>query len=287
MVIRGAEPVIVDTGCSLVRDAWLASRVLGRRPRRRALDLHLPRRPRPHRQPRRGARALPAGDLGRQLGDDRPPRSATSSCPLAPDALARPGRRLRRRRPHACTSCARRCSTRRRPAASSTPPPACCGRSTRSGRWSRATCSRPTTPIPTSTRGTFDAMNTWNTPWLEWVDPTRFAAHIDADRVAPARRGRQRARPDPARRPHRHRRSPAPPPWPRQPALPTPGQAMLDAAAVRLHRRPPRRGLSDDPNRRRTWEPSRRRDRHGRRGASARAGLGRPRRRHPRRRVEP
>ncbi len=26
--------------------------------------------------------------------------------------------------------------------------------------------------------GTFDAMNMWNTPWLEWVDTTRFAAHI-------------------------------------------------------------------------------------------------------------
>jgi len=26
--------------------------------------------------------------------------------------------------------------------------------------------------------GSFDAMNTWNTPWLEWVDEARFAAHV-------------------------------------------------------------------------------------------------------------
>jgi flavorubredoxin len=26
--------------------------------------------------------------------------------------------------------------------------------------------------------GSFAAMNTWNTPWLEWVDPVRFEAHV-------------------------------------------------------------------------------------------------------------
>ena len=26
--------------------------------------------------------------------------------------------------------------------------------------------------------GTFDAMNLWNTPWLEWVDVDRFTAHV-------------------------------------------------------------------------------------------------------------
>ena len=24
----------------------------------------------------------------------------------------------------------------------------------------------------------FAALNSWNTPWLEWVDPARFAAHV-------------------------------------------------------------------------------------------------------------
>ncbi len=26
--------------------------------------------------------------------------------------------------------------------------------------------------------GSFAALNSWNTPWLEWVDPDRFAAHV-------------------------------------------------------------------------------------------------------------
>ena len=26
--------------------------------------------------------------------------------------------------------------------------------------------------------GGFAALNSWNTPWLEWVDPARFAAHV-------------------------------------------------------------------------------------------------------------
>ena len=43
--------------------------------------------------------------------------------------------------------------------------------------------------------GTFDAMNTWNTPWLEWVDPARFAAHVDTTASLAARGGGQRPRP--------------------------------------------------------------------------------------------
>jgi flavorubredoxin len=31
----------------------------------------------------------------------------------------------------------------------------------------------------------FDVMNAWNTPWLEWVDPTRFAAHVAASSSLP------------------------------------------------------------------------------------------------------
>ena len=73
---------------------------LRRRPRRRPLGVHLPRRPRPHRQPRRHPRPLPAGDPRRQLGDDRPPHGRRGAA-AAPHALARPGRGLRRRRPHA------------------------------------------------------------------------------------------------------------------------------------------------------------------------------------------
>jgi flavorubredoxin len=35
--------------------------------------------------------------------------------------------------------------------------------------------------------GTFAAMNTWNTPWLEWVDTARFAAHVHETADLPLR----------------------------------------------------------------------------------------------------
>ncbi len=76
--------------------------------------------------------------------------------------------------------------------------------------------------------GTFDAMNTWNTPWLEWVDTTRFAAHVDetaslplevvASAHGPILRGDRIA--------DAFARTTA---LAAQPALPTPGQDMLDA----------------------------------------------------------
>ena len=33
--------------------------------------------------------------------------------------------------------------------------------------------------------GTFDALNTWNTPWIEWVDVDRFAAHVQETAALP------------------------------------------------------------------------------------------------------
>jgi flavorubredoxin len=33
--------------------------------------------------------------------------------------------------------------------------------------------------------GSFAALNTWNTPWLEWVDTTRFAAHVQTTASLP------------------------------------------------------------------------------------------------------
>jgi flavorubredoxin len=75
--------------------------------------------------------------------------------------------------------------------------------------------------------GTFDAMNTWNTPWLEWVDTARFTAHVDetaslplhavAAAHGPILRG--------ARIAEAFARTIA---LAAQPLLPTPGQAMLD-----------------------------------------------------------
>ncbi len=56
----------------------------------------------------------------------------------------------------------------------------------------------------------FELLNLLNTPWMEWVDATRFADHVAHDRVAPADRGRQRARAAAPRRPHRRRVPPHP-----------------------------------------------------------------------------
>ena len=53
LVIRGREPMLVDTGSALVRDAWLEQAFSVVDPDGRAVDLPVPRRPRPHRQPRR------------------------------------------------------------------------------------------------------------------------------------------------------------------------------------------------------------------------------------------
>jgi flavorubredoxin len=81
--------------------------------------------------------------------------------------------------------------------------------------------------------GTFDAMNTWNTPWLEWVDTARFAAHVDetaslpldvvASAHGPILRGERIA--------DAFARTVA---LAAQPAMPTPGQAMLDALLANL-----------------------------------------------------
>jgi hypothetical protein len=74
---------------------------------------------------------------------------------------------------------------------------------------------------------TFDAMNTWNTPWLEWVDVARFAAHVDTsasldlDVVASAHGPVLRG----ARIADAFARTRA---LAAQPFLPTPGQSMLD-----------------------------------------------------------
>lgn len=74
---------------------------------------------------------------------------------------------------------------------------------------------------------TFDALNTWNTPWLEWVDPTRFAAHVATTAALPMQavasahgpilRGRRIS--------EAFTRTTA---LAAQPAMPTPGQPALD-----------------------------------------------------------
>jgi flavorubredoxin len=81
--------------------------------------------------------------------------------------------------------------------------------------------------------GTFDAMNIWNTPWLEWVDVERFNAHIQATATLPIEavasahgpilRGDRIA--------DAFARTAG---LAAQPALPTPGQDMLDQLLASL-----------------------------------------------------
>lgn len=74
---------------------------------------------------------------------------------------------------------------------------------------------------------TFDALNAWNTPWLEWLDPARFAEHVRrsaelpvtavASAHGPVLRGERIAA--------AFERTAG---LAAQPVPPTPGQAMLD-----------------------------------------------------------
>ncbi len=75
--------------------------------------------------------------------------------------------------------------------------------------------------------GTFDAMNTWNTPWLEWLDPVRFAAHVDATASLPLTAVASAHGPilRGGRIADAFLRTTA---LAARPVLPTPGQAMLD-----------------------------------------------------------
>ncbi|HEU5085331.1 MAG TPA: MBL fold metallo-hydrolase [Acidimicrobiales bacterium] len=80
---------------------------------------------------------------------------------------------------------------------------------------------------------TFDAMNAWNTPWLEWVDTARFGEHVRrtaslpvtavASAHGPVLRG--------LRILDAFERTAA---LAARPALPTPGQAMLDEVLATL-----------------------------------------------------
>lgn len=81
--------------------------------------------------------------------------------------------------------------------------------------------------------GTFDAMNLWNTPWLEWVDTDRFRSHLRrtaalpitavASAHGPVLRGQRIA--------DAFERTAA---LAAAPALATPGQAMLDELLASL-----------------------------------------------------
>ena len=79
MVIRAAEPVVVDTGMAENRDQYLATSS-ARRARGHPVGLHQPRRRRPHRQPQRADGGRAERDGHRELvhvgADGRHPRGA-------------------------------------------------------------------------------------------------------------------------------------------------------------------------------------------------------------------
>ena len=166
--------------------------VLGGRPRRRALDLPLPRRPRPHRQPRGRARPVPERHAARELRDRRAPRGSTSSS--RSNACGGSSRATRSTSATArCASSARRCSTRPRRAACTTP-------ATRvlwgadafgafdAGRGATTPTDVPGRPLRTELRGA----QQWNTPWLEWIDRRSVRrARAGDGRARPRRRGRR------------------------------------------------------------------------------------------------
>jgi hypothetical protein len=67
MVIRGAEPIVVDTGCPIHRDGYLDDLSTQFRAAGRAVGVHQPQRHRPCRQPAPGDRCLPAGHVDHHL----------------------------------------------------------------------------------------------------------------------------------------------------------------------------------------------------------------------------
>ena len=141
LVIRGEEPVIVDTGTPANRDAVARRGVHARGARGRPLGVPVARRRRPHRQPRPGDGGVPERDPRVHVGDGRAPHELLQ-LPARPLPLGQRRRGVRRRRPSARRRAGRRCGTRPPRAASGTPAPACTGRSTASRLPSSACRSR-------------------------------------------------------------------------------------------------------------------------------------------------
>ena len=176
LVIRGREPVIVDTGCTFVRDAWLEQAfsvvdpadvrwifvshddhdhignlevVLDRCPNatllvnfaivgRLALDIELP--------------------LERMRWVDPATRSTS--------ATAR------------CASSGRRRSTRPRPRGVYDTTTRLLWGADAFGALTQGEVYDATDVPADLYEPSFAALNTWNTPWLEWTDRDRFSAHV-------------------------------------------------------------------------------------------------------------
>jgi len=225
LVIRGAEPVIVDTGCSLVRDEWLATTFSVVDP----ADVRwvfLSHDDHDH-----------IGNLETVL-DLCPQATLVASWSITARLigdLELPLHRMRWLDPGDAFDAGDRTLQLVRPPLFDSPATRGLFDPSTGVLWAVDTFGAMVQGAvleaddadPDLYAGTFDAMNTWNTPWLEWLDTARFAAHVQStatlplDAVAsahgPILRGDRIA--------DAFARTTA---LAAQPALPTPGQAMLD-----------------------------------------------------------
>jgi flavorubredoxin len=176
LVIRGAEPVIVDTGCSLVRDEWLATTFSVVDPAdvrwifishddhdhvgnlETVLDL-CPQ-----------ATLVASWSItARLIGDLELPLPRMRWLDQG-DALDIGDRTLQLVRPPLFDSPATR--------GLFDPSTGVLWAVDTFGAMVQGAVVEADDADPDLYAGTFHAMNTWNTPWLEWVDTARFSAHV-------------------------------------------------------------------------------------------------------------
>ena len=257
LLIRGEEPIVVDTGAPVHREHWLEM-VFGLVDPEDirwvflshedgdhigALDTVLEAAPQATLvmnffSTERRALETPVPSSGRSGGS----RASTST----PATVA-------------CASCCRRSSTAPPPAASTTRRPACCGRSTRFAALTTGAVHHVEDLPRDLYDETFMLFNSLVSPWHQWLDPVRYDAPRRHRRGAGAAGRRQRPRPDPRRRRHPRRLRPGAHPRRRAPIIAPPGQEVLDeilaaviSAARRLsvpHPPPPQRSTTMSPTR--------------------------------------
>ena len=206
LLIRGEEPIVVDTGAPVHREHWLEHGLRPRRPGRHPLGLPLPRGRRPRRRPRQVLEAAPQRDARHELVQHR---AAGAGDAGAARALIwrEPGETLRRRRP---SPPPRDAADLRRPRH---PRPvrredrrAVGGRHLRRRSPPAPSTGSRTSPRTCTTRS-FMFFNSLISPWHQWLDPAATTAtSTPSRRSGPA--SSSRPRPDPGRRRHPRRLRP-------------------------------------------------------------------------------
>jgi flavorubredoxin len=182
-VIRGAEPIIIDTGCALVRDAWLRQVFAVVEPEDVRwiflshddhdhlgnLDAVLERCP--------NATLLASFAIASRLGGD----------------IDLPFERMRWLDTPGTIDIGDRVLTTVRPPLFDSPATRGLHDSVTGLFWAVDSFGSllpgavyEARDVPAELYApSFAALNSWNTPWLEWVDPAHFAAHLAASRSLP------------------------------------------------------------------------------------------------------